>query len=66
MRRLKIVCVIICILSFVSYGGYKFYLFRTTDQAGPVIEMESDEAVIQIASDKEALLEGVTAYDGKD
>lgn len=66
MRRLKILCVIICVISMVFYGGYRFYLFRTTDQTGPVIEMDSNEAVIKIASDKEALLEGVTAYDAKD
>lgn len=66
MRRLKVLCVIICIISLVLYGGYRFYLFRITDQTGPTIEMESDEAVIKIASEREALLDGVTAYDTKD
>lgn len=66
MKRLRILCVIICIVSLFLYGGYRFYLFRTTDQTGPVIEMENNQIIVNIASGKEALLEGVTAYDAKD
>lgn len=66
MRRLRMLSIVVCILSILSYGVYRFYCFQTTDKYGPIINMEDNQISVNISSDTDALLQGVTASDAKD
>lgn len=66
MRILRIVTVIIFIVTSALFGLFFVKEQTSKDYTIPVIEIESETLDISIKDTDERLLQGVTAYDGKD
>ena len=66
LRKSRIFVVAFFVISFMIFVTYHIIRFLITDRTVPVIEMESDSITVSVRGGDEAILEGVTAKDGKD
>lgn len=66
LKKTRIAVVILFILSVVVFSGYRLEQAISIDRTIPVIEMESNSITVSVKGGDEAILEGVTALDGKD
>lgn len=65
MKYFRIVIVTICIVTLVLAGVF-YVREQSMDKTYPVISIEGDIIDISLKMTKEELMQGVTAYDGKD
>ncbi len=66
MRRTRLLCFILLIISVAAFGVMRFIEFSRQDYSMPEIRMEQEEITISVNDPEEVILEGVTAYDQKD
>lgn len=66
MRRTRLLCLILLIVSVIAFGAMRFIDFSRQDYSIPEIRMEQEEITISVNDPEEVILEGVTAYDQKD
>lgn len=66
IKWLRRITVIVFVVVLIAYVGFSFIAKVTTDTTIPEIQIETDELEISVKDKKEALLQGVTAFDQKD
>ncbi len=66
MKLLRIAGLSMFLLSAIAFAGYRGYEISRNDEAGPLIEFDSDEVTAGVKVTEEELLKNVTAYDEKD
>lgn len=66
LRKSRMFVVVFFTISVVVFVIYHAVRITTNDRTIPVIEMDSDSIVVSVKGGDEAILEGVTATDGKD
>lgn len=66
LKKSRLFAVIFFILAVASFVIYQFTRLVAIDHTVPVIEMDSDSITVSVQDGDEAILEGVTAKDGKD
>lgn len=66
MKKLKWLSLILLVISIAYFAVYNIQAWRTKDDRGPEITMETEEILVSVTDGEEALLEGITAMDAKD
>lgn len=66
LRKSRMFAMVFFLLSLTIFAIYHIIKFAMTDRTVPVIEMKSDTITVLVEGGDEAILEGVTATDGKD
>ena len=66
MRRTRLLCLFLLIISVIAFGAMRFIEFSGRDYSMPEIRMEKDEITMSVKDGDDVILDGVTAYDQKD
>ncbi len=66
MRRIRILCIILFLITGSAFGYMKFQQYLSDDTSAPQITMEEKKIKVPCNADRETLLAGITAMDSKD
>ncbi len=66
MRRIRILCIILFLITGSAFGYMKFKQYLSEDTKAPQITMDKKKIKVLCSADRETLLAGITAMDSKD
>ena len=66
MRRVRIICIILFLITGSAFGYMKFRQYLSEDSKAPQITMDKTKIKVPCSADTAALLAGITAMDSKD
>ena len=66
MRRIRMLCILLFLITGAAFGHMKFKQYLSEDSRAPQITMDKTRIEVPCSADNAALLAGITAMDSKD